>query len=263
MRSFRALVIALTIYVLLSQTYVLSQEAEEPFPYESWTYLCEPKCSKCHSLDRIFADPKTEEEWRTCITRMIEKSPLWITPEEGDQIISEIIGAKKEVIGSFPRKKEFADARLLFIDRCTMCHPVNRILLADKTGEEWTETVTRMRDNAPELFFDEDLPVIIEYLTERGAIVREDVAAQKIVDKCLICHDAGRLFLERKSRRGWKETIADMRLLAREELKKDWFTHHESKIIVNLLVKTQGLEPEDSIIGKKETGNESQKGSKQ
>jgi len=29
-------------------------------------------------------------------------------------------------------------------------------------------------------------------------------------------------------------------------LKKDWFTHHESKIIVDLLVKTQGLEPEDS-----------------
>ena len=263
MRNFCTLVIVLAIYVLFSQTYVQSQEVEEPFPYESWKYLYEPKCSKCHSLDRIFADPKSEEEWRSCVTKMIEKSPLWITQEEGEQIITEILGAKNDVIGSFPRKQEYVDARLLFIDRCTMCHSVNRILLTDKTGEEWKETVTRMRDNAPELFLDEDLPVIIEYLTERGAIMREDVVAQKMVDKCLICHDAGRIFLERKSRRDWEETVADMRLLVREELKKDWFTHHESKIIVNLLVKTQGLEPEDSVASKKEAGNESQKGSKQ
>jgi hypothetical protein len=131
---------------------------------------------------------------------------------------------------------------------------VNRILLADKTAEEWKETVTRMRDNAPELFLDEDLPVIIEYLTERGKIMRDDVAAQKIVDKCLICHDGGRIFLERKSRREWKEIVADMRLLVREELKKDWFTHHESKIIVNLLVKTQGLVPGSNTANTKEAG---------
>ena len=263
MKSLYTLVIVLTIHVLFSQTYVQSQEVEKPFLYESWKYLYEPKCSKCHPLDRIFEDPKSEEEWRSCITRMIEKSPLWITPEEGEQIITEILGTKKDVIGSFPKKKEYADARLLFIDRCTVCHPVNRILLADKTGDEWQETVTRMRDNAPEMFLDEDLPVIIEYLTERGAIMRDDVAAQQIVDKCLICHDAGRIFLERKSRRDWKKTVADMRLLAREELKKDWFTHHESKIIVDLLVKTQGLVPEDNVTSKNEVGDENQKGSKQ
>ena len=246
MKGFYTLVLVLAIHVLFSQTYVQSQEVEKPFPYESWKYLYEPKCSKCHPLDRIFADPKTEEEWKICVNRMIQKSPLWITPEEGELIIAEIIGIRKGVIGSFPKKKKYADARLLFIDRCTVCHSLNRILLANKTGEEWKETVGRMRDNAPELFLDEDLPVIIEYLTERAAIMRDDVAAQKIVEKCLICHDAGRIFLERKSRRDWVKTVADMRVMVREKLKKDWFTHHESKIIVNLLVKTQGLEPEES-----------------
>ena len=251
MKSFYTLVIVLTIYVLFSQAYVQSQEVEGPFPYESWKYLYEPKCSKCHPLDRIFEDPKSEEEWRSCITKMIEKSPSWITPGEGEQIITEILGTKKDVIEPFPKKKKYVDARLLFIDRCTSCHCVDRVLLADKTGEEWHETVTRMRDNAPELFLDEDLPVIIEYLTERAEVMRDDIVAQKIVDKCLICHDAGRIFLERKSRRDWKETVADMRLLAREELKKDWFTHHESKAIVNLLVKTQGLEPQGGAASKK------------
>ncbi len=88
MKWFYTLVIALTIYVLFSQTYVLSQEVEKPFPYESWKYLFEPKCSKCHPLERIFEDPKSEEGWRACITRMIEKSPLCITPEDGEQIIA-------------------------------------------------------------------------------------------------------------------------------------------------------------------------------
>lgn len=259
MRKFCTLVIVITIHVLFLQNHVKSQEIKEPYPYESWKYLYESKCSKCHSLDRIFTDTKTEEEWRSCITRMIEKSASWITPEEGEQIITEILGTKKDVTESFPMKKKYEDARLLFIDRCTVCHSVDRILLANKTGEEWKETVTRMRNNAPEMFLDEDLPVIIEYLTERGSIMRDDVVAQKIVDKCLVCHDAGRIFLERKSRRDWKKTVADMRLLARDEFKKDWFTHHESKIIVDLLVKTQGIETVDSVAGKKDAGNKSQK----
>ena len=242
MKSFSTLVIVLTIYVLFTQTYVQSQEVEEPFPYESWKYLYEPKCSKCHPLDRIFEDPKSKEEWRSCITKMIEKSPSWISPEEGEQIITEILGTRKDETESFAERKEYADARLLFIDRCTVCHSADRILLANKTGEEWQETVTRMRDNAPEMFLEEDLPVIIAYLTERGTIMRDDVVAQKIVDKCLICHDAGRIFLERKSKRDWEKTVTDMRLITREKLKKDWFTHHEFKIIVDLLVKTQGLE---------------------
>jgi Rps23 Pro-64 3,4-dihydroxylase Tpa1-like proline 4-hydroxylase len=65
--------------------------------------------------------------------RMIQKSPEWIAPEEGEQIIAEIIGNKKDVIGSSPKKKKYDDARLLFMDRCTMCHSVNRILTANKT----------------------------------------------------------------------------------------------------------------------------------
>ena len=67
------------------------------------------------------------------------------------------------------------------------------------------------------------------------------------------------LLLERKSRREWEETVADMRLLVRKKLKKDWFTHHESKIIVNLLVKTQGFEPEDSDYKQKRGGKRESK----
>ncbi|MDR4498696.1 MAG: hypothetical protein MRK02_12380 [Candidatus Scalindua sp.] len=240
------LLILLTAFTLSFQVSGETPEAEETFPYQSWQFSYESKCSKCHTLERVFTEPKNEDEWRVCVKRMMEKSPLWITPDEGEQIIAEILGKKEGVVGSVPKRKRYDDARLLFIDRCTTCHPVNRIILTDKTKEEWEETVLRMRDNAPDLFLDEDISVITEYLTERAAVLRDDVAAEIMVEKCLICHEAGRILLERKSKSDWEKTVMDMRELAREGLKKDWFTHNEFKIIVNMLVKTQGIETDGS-----------------
>lgn len=64
---------------------------------------------------------------------MMGKSPLWITAEEGAQIIDEIIGEKKDILVSTPiQKKQYTDVHLLFIDRCTGCHTINRILKQDK-----------------------------------------------------------------------------------------------------------------------------------
>src|SRR3990167_7697654 len=199
------------------------QESPKEFPYKTWQFLYEEKCSKCHTLERVFAEHKTEDEWRVCVTRMIQKSPFWITEEVGKQIIDEITGKQKDTIIFTPQKKTYADAQLLFIDRCTKCHSTTRILKEDKTREEWKETVFRMRDNAPEQFSD------------------EDIAAQIMVEKCIVCHEDERILLERKSRKDWEKCVADMRAEVKYRLKKDWFTKDEFDLIVNLLVKTQGL----------------------
>lgn len=229
------------VCTLTSEAYGQTQETQEKFEYKAPQFLYEEKCSKCHTLERVFAEPKTENEWRICITRMIGKSPLWITAEESVQIIDEIIGGKKDILVSTPiQKKQYADVQLLFVDRCTRCHPINRILKQNKTREEWQETILRMRENAPELFLDEDIPVITEYLAERGKIMRDDIAAQIMVEKCLVCHEVGRILLERKSRKGWEDCVVDMRVLARQKFQKDWFSSDEFRLIVDLLVKTQG-----------------------
>ena len=218
-----------------------TQETKEEFQYKEWRFLYEEKCSKCHTLERVFTEPKTENEWRICITRMMNKNKLWITEEEGAQIIDEIIGKRKDIVASVPQKKKYANAQLLFIDRCTRCHKVSRILDKNKTRDEWVETVIRMRDNALELFLDEDIPVIADFLTERGNIIRDDIAAQIMEEKCLVCHEAGRILLERKSRKDWEKCVADMRIQVRKDFKKDWFTKDEFNLIVDLLVKTQGI----------------------
>jgi len=221
----RSSLLFLILFIPFSVGYGQTQEAAEKFQYKPPGFLYEEKCSKCHTLERVFTEPKTENEWRICITRMMNK----------------IIGKRKDIVAAIPQKKKYADAQLLFIDRCTRCHTVSRILDKNKTRDEWVETVIRMRDNALELFLDEDIPVIADFLTERGNILRDDIAAQIMEEKCLVCHEAGRILLERKSRMDWEKCVLDMRIQARQDLKKDWFTKNEFRLIVDLLVKTQGI----------------------
>ena len=76
---------------------------------------------------------------------------------------------------------------------------------------------------------------------ERGNIIRDDIAAQIMEEKCLVCHEAGRILLERKSRKDWEKCVADMRIQVRKDFKKDWFTKDEFNLIVDLLAKTQGI----------------------
>ncbi|TVM00655.1 MAG: hypothetical protein CV087_12730 [Candidatus Brocadia sp. WS118] len=227
-------------FIVSLNAYGQTQEAQEKFQYKAPAYLYEEKCSKCHTLERIFAEPKTEGEWRICVARMMAKSPSWITTKEGDQIVDEIVHGRKDTIVAASQIKKYDDVHVLFIDRCTRCHTMNRILRQNKTREEWQETILRMRENAPELFLDEDLPVLTEYLVERGKMMREDIAALIMVEKCLACHDAGRVLLERKSRKGWEDCVADMRVLARQKFQKDWFSTDEFRLIVDMLVRTQG-----------------------
>ena len=244
----RFTLLLLSLITLSSTAYGQAQETGEKFQYKAPQFLYEEKCSKCHTLERIFAEPKTEDEWRICINRMIQKNRLWITEEEGLQIGSEILGARTDIIASSPQRKKYGDAQLLFVDRCTKCHTVSRIFSKNKTKEEWKETVLRMRDNAPELFLEEDIPIITDYLTERGEIMRDDIVAQMMVEKCLVCHEVGRILLERKSRKDWEKCVTDMRLQVQQKFKKDWFTHDEFQLIVDLLLKTQGLKGIDESV---------------
>ncbi len=242
MKLFFMSIAIFTLSFLSLQNYSYAQKVEEGYKYKTWKFLYEEKCSKCHTLDRVFADVKTKAEWQQCVTEMIKKNPQWITPEEGAHIVDEIVKSKDGVVASMPQKKKYANARLLFIGICTRCHSSHRILTKNKTRDEWEETVLRMCDNAPDLFHDGDVSAITDFLAKRSNIMKEDTASDIMVKKCLICHEGDRILLEQKSKRDWERCVTEMRKITRKKLKKDWFTHHEFMIIVDLLVKTQGLE---------------------
>ena len=136
----------LVFFLLLCQSTVVTQIiATETVDNENRSLLVDTKCSKCHTLNRVFIHARTEEEWHTVIGEMMVKIPGWIGPEDAEQIFSEIITNRQERVKEITaERKEYADNRLLFLDRCVMCHPVNRILKDSRTSEEWKETVERM-----------------------------------------------------------------------------------------------------------------------
>jgi len=59
-----------------------------------------------------------------------------------------------------------SDAKALFENRCSMCHPTSKPLSMRKSGEEWRQTVMRMKARAGDRISDEEAETIIKYLTE-------------------------------------------------------------------------------------------------
>jgi len=58
------------------------------------------------------------------------------------------------------------DAKGLFEKRCSICHSIDRPLSKTKSGEEWRQTVMRMKAHAGDRISDEEAEIIITYLTE-------------------------------------------------------------------------------------------------
>lgn len=215
--------------------------AQGPAGSANSTHLVDVKCSKCHTLKRVFLMPRSESEWRDVVEEMMDKNPEWISPEEAQHIIGEILTTWSErAEATIRERREYEDARFLFIDRCTLCHSINRVLLKDKTAEEWKKTVEKMRSGAKEYITEEDAERIANFLSERGEILKEDAGATIFVARCLICHPGERILLETHTRTGWEKIVKEMQKIARDTLPTAGFGPDEVKLVVDLLVKTQG-----------------------
>jgi hypothetical protein len=210
--------------------------------------LVDTKCSKCHTLNRVFVHARTEEEWHTVIGEMMVKIPGWIGPEDAEQIFIEIITNRQERVKEITaERKDYADNRLLFLDRCTMCHPANRILKKNRTSEEWKETVERMRSEAGEYITEEDASRIAAFLSERSEVLKEDAGSELFVAKCLVCHPPGeKILLARHNRVEWEEIVRDRQQFAKNATPRIRIGTEDAAVIVELLVKTQGPEPDRS-----------------
>ncbi|GAB63237.1 MAG: hypothetical protein DWB56_03070 [Candidatus Jettenia sp.] len=203
--------------------------------------LVDTKCSRCHTLKRVFIMPRPAEAWKNIVEEMRDKNPEWITSEEAQQIISEIVSILPERIrAATSERKDYEDARLLFVDRCTSCHSINRILLKDKTTGEWRETVDRMQSEASEYITKEDASRITQFLSERADVLKEDAGGNIFVAKCLICHPGEQILLETHDRDGWEKIVKKMQVITRDTLPSARFGYEEAKLVVDLLVKTQG-----------------------
>ncbi len=208
--------------------------ATETVANKDKSLLVDTKCSKCHTLNRVFIHARTEEEWHTVIGEMMAKIPGWFGPEDAKQIFMEIITNRQVRVKEITAEREdYADNRLLFLDRCAMCHPVNRILKESRSPEEWKETVERMRSEAGEYITEEDASRIAAFLSERSDALQEDAGSELFVAKCLVCHPPGeRILLARHNRAEWEEIVKDRRQFAKNATPKIRIGTEDAAVIV-------------------------------
>jgi len=205
--------------------------------------LIDTKCSKCHTLNRVFAFTRTKEEWSEIVKKMVDKNPEWISQKEAVQIVNEIQTLFPERVNALLKeRKHYEDVRLLFVDRCTFCHSANRILLKEKTPKEWSETVERMRADNKDLITKEEAEKITRFLIKRAVMMKEDAGGDIFVKKCIICHPGDRILLETHDKTGWEKIVIRMRNLARDSNPTVRLSYDEAKMVVDLILKTQGIE---------------------
>jgi cytochrome c5 len=229
-------------------TVVTEIVATETVVYKNKSLLVDTKCSKCHTIKRVFIHARTEEEWNSVIEKMMIKVPGWISPEDAKQIFTEINTHWQERVQEMTaERKDYADNRLLFLDRCIMCHPANRILKENRSSEEWKETVERMRTEAGEYITEEDASRIAAFLSKRSEALKEDVGSELFVAKCLVCHPPGeKILLERHNKVEWEKIVKDRQQFAKNATPRIRIGTEDAAVIVELLVRTQGPEPDEN-----------------
>lgn len=123
--------------------------------------LIAEKVAGNHDLDRIFNAAKTREEWVETLDRMIGYGAE-ISDEEKEVIIAYLLDRDS---GAMEAAAE-VDVEALIDEKVAGNHDLGRIFNADKTREEWEDTLDRMIGYGAQIS-DEEKEVIIEFLLNR------------------------------------------------------------------------------------------------
>jgi len=139
--------------------------------------LFEQKCGQCHTMERVFIEPLTEESLRHLVSRMQEKdAESGISQEDANRIVNYLTSIDHD--GKTPEAlAETSSARELFAARCLSCHSEERIKVSfAETGGadmDWTHVVDRMQAKAPQWIAEDEARVIISYLRSLKAGVND------------------------------------------------------------------------------------------
>jgi nitrate/TMAO reductase-like tetraheme cytochrome c subunit len=179
------------------------------------------KCSAgCHALDRILRIRKNRNEWIETVHNMVEISgdPNWLTEQEMEDIVTFLLKDKEEENQKDARPPSAALDHPLVSNKCGQCHKLERIYLTTKTKEEWAETVKTMANISgdPNFLTEQEMEDIVNSLnTEED---HEDQARPRsagpdhplVSNKCSQCHNLERIYLTKKSKAEWRETVNSM-----------------------------------------------------
>jgi len=127
------------------------------------------KCSKCHTLERIFRSFNDEEGWTRTVNRMALIDTPNIRDYNAKQIIFFLVKQQENRIGEKEDLVEEEIGRTLLDKKCILCHNLDRIYQAQKSEKEWLATVERMKQHArdPNFLSEKETKKIVDYLSTR------------------------------------------------------------------------------------------------
>ncbi len=129
--------------------------------------LFEEKCNLCHSADRIFLEPLTDESRRHIVLRMQKRAPDWLSRDEADAILAYL---DQGAPGAAQPDKAVVEVQpaAVFRDRCSRCHALERVYLyleqSGREGAAWVHIVNRMQSKAPDWITEAEAMKILGYL---------------------------------------------------------------------------------------------------
>ncbi|MGX9728473.1 MAG: hypothetical protein ACTFAK_14500 [Candidatus Electronema sp. VV] len=173
------------------------------------------KCSKCHSLERIYTT--SLPDWSPIVSRMASIDASNISSTEVKHIA--------EYLNKLEAQKLDKRAGQLISAKCTTCHSLDKIFIPDKNAQQWRETVDNMIKivGDPSYMNDEEKEIIISFLSRRQGRIIDikvpggtsepglDGARKLIARKCSAgCHALERVLIPEKTREAWTETVNSM-----------------------------------------------------
>ena len=214
------------------------QGKNEKYGGEHAQGIMSKKCSKCHSLERIYQTYKPD--WNETVNRMAQFDYPNINNAEMRQIV-QYLTEQQEKIQPFTETKA---VRSLISRKCSICHNLDKIYKTKLNQKEWSDIVADMIRimGDPNFLSLQEQEEIVQYLSSRPFdpiieprpdIVNPNNPRALLELKCSAgCHDVARIERIKKSREAWIETVYNM-----VEISGDpkFLTVQEMEDIVNFL----------------------------
>ena len=225
---------------------VLSDVDDDILNVEIGQKITNRKCSKCHSLERVYQSYKSDIAWTETIHKMAELDYPNITNFDVKQIVGYLVQQQQKRQGEEEDKLRMEIGRSLVSKKCSICHNLDRVFGAKKREQEWVETVSRMTvTNGDDDFLSEqEAEDIVYFLTH----IRKEKTKEKVVEpppeptddvKALVarkcsagCHALDRVLRVKKSEQEWLATVDSMMEITGDP---NFLTPDEKQTIVQFL----------------------------
>ncbi|MFU8770141.1 MAG: hypothetical protein ACNA7H_10425 [Desulfotignum sp.] len=124
------------------------------------------RCSKCHTLERVFRSVKSETDWAATINRMAALDAPNISSFDIKQAIHFLTWRQKPVKEGDTAGLNQQFGKTVLETKCVSCHTRERIVKADKDREQWEKTIRRMVKHSkdPAYISDKEKDGLLEYL---------------------------------------------------------------------------------------------------